>query len=261
MHSMEYTPLDSSAPPVCAELREGCRLRIIGLGGVGGILLQFLLMYLRSLMTPARVALIDGDTFEVRNAQRMSFDTLGNKAEVKAAEAIELVTGSAVEVVAVPEYVTGENIARLIPSGEGDFVFLCVDNHVTRRLVSEHCQTLSDMTLISGGNDEVALPKRLGTYGNVQVAIRQGGRNVTIPITRFHPEIANAEGALPGGPNCSQMAISAPQILFANLAVSSAMLSAFLACVWGRLSYQEVQFDILAGRCVPHFPVVAESGG
>ena len=35
-----------------------------------------------------------------------------------------------------PEYVTEDNVARLI--GEGEVVFLMVDNHASRHLVSRH---------------------------------------------------------------------------------------------------------------------------
>ena len=245
---------DAAGGLVC-RLPEDCRLKLIGLGGVGCIVLEFLSMFLRSLMNPARLVLIDGDQFELQNIQRMSFRTLGNKADVKAAEAIEILGDCPVEVVAVPEYVHPANIARLIVPG--DYVFLCVDNHATRRLVSEHCQTLGDVALFSGGNDGVEPPERLGTYGNVQIAVRRGGRQLTFPITRFHPEIAAAQGELPVGPHCGQLALSMPQILFANLAVAGAMLNAFFAFACDRLRYQEVQFDILDGRSVPHFPCVA----
>ena len=146
----------------------------------------------------------------------------------------------------MPEYVSAENAGRLILPG--DYVFLCVDNHATRRLVSERCQALADVTLLSGGNDGVEPPARLGTYGNVQAALRRQGRDVTVPITRFHPEIARAEGGSPGGPNCGQLAVTTPQILFTNLAVASAMLSTFFLLTCGRLTYQELQLDILEGR-------------
>jgi len=243
---------DNAAALVC-ELAEGSRLKLIGLGGVGCIVLEFLAMFLHSLMVSVRLVLIDGDKFEVKNIHRMAFQTLGNKAEVKAAETLETLGDSPMEVVAVPEYLNAENMARLICPG--DCVFLCVDNHATRRLVSEYCQTLTDIALFSGGNDGVEPPERLGTYGNVQIAIRRNGRQLTIPITRFHPEIATASGELPVGPHCGQLALTAPQLLFANVAVASAMLNAFFAYVCGRLTYQEAQFDILEGRCVPHFPL------
>ena len=240
---------------VC-HLAEGSRLKIVGLGGIGCIVLEYLAIFLRGLMLPVRLVLIDGDKFEIRNSQRMSFQALGNKAEVKAADASEMLDDSPVEVVAAAEYIGADNVGRLILPG--DYVFLCVDNHITRRLVSEHCQKLSDVTLLSGGNDGVEPPGRLGTYGNVQAAIRRQGRDVTVPITRFHPEIARAEGELPGGPNCGQLAVATPQILFANLAAASAMLSTFFVCICGRLTYQELQFDILEGRCVPHFPLAGD---
>src|SRR5207248_1631829 len=76
-----------------------------------------------------------------------------------------------VAVAAVPEYVTPENVDRLIRPG--DHVLLCVDNHPTRKLVSEHCGTLESAALFSGGNDGVEPPDRLGTYGNVQVYLRR----------------------------------------------------------------------------------------
>jgi hypothetical protein len=237
------------------QLAEGSRLKLVGLGGVGCIVLEFLAMFLHSLGVSVRLVLVDGDKFEIRNSQRMAFQTLGNKAEVKAAETLETVGDGPLEVIAVPEFLSADNVARLICPG--DFVLLCVDNHATRRLVSEHCQTLADVVLFSGGNDGVAPPELLGTYGNVQIAVRREGQQLTFPITRFHPEIAKASGELPVGPHCGQLALATPQILFANLAVASAMLNAFFAYICGRLAYQEVQFDIIQGRCVPHFPLSA----
>ena len=134
-------------------------------------------------------------------------------------------------------------------------MLLCVDNHPTRRLVAEHCATLSDIALFSGGNDGVEPPGMRGTYGNVQIHIRRDGVDQTVPITTFHPEIAKAEGDLPSGPDCGQLAVSVPQILFANLAVASAMLNAFFAYTCGELAYQEITFDIIEGRAMPMFPL------
>lgn len=234
------------------------RIKIVGLGGVGSIVLEYLAIFLRSLQRPLRLVLIDGDEFEIANAQRMKFSTLGKKADVKAEEIAALLAGSPVGVVSVPEYVGRENLSRLIR--EGDIVFLCVDNHPTRRLISEHCETLPNVTLFSGGNDGVEPPDRRGTYGNVQAFIREQGESRTMPITRLHPEIRNATGDLPGGPNCGQLALSSPQILMANLAVASHLLNAFFAWSCGALSYQEVQFDILEGRAIACFPTPAPVG-
>jgi hypothetical protein len=169
---------------------------------------------------------------------------------------VELLGSCDVSVVAVPEYVTSENSERLIR--EGDIVFLCVDNHPTRKLVSDRCGQLSDVVLISGGNEGVEPPKERGTYGNVQIAIRKGGRDLTAPLTRYHPEIANPKGKLPTEVDCGELAVSSPQILFTNIAVASAMLNAFFTYCCDRLTYQEVKFDILDARMLPQFPVAPE---
>jgi molybdopterin/thiamine biosynthesis adenylyltransferase len=60
------------SPLVCC-LPAGARIKLIGLGGVGCIVLQFLAMFLRSLMRSVRLVLIDGDHFEPQNLQRMNF--------------------------------------------------------------------------------------------------------------------------------------------------------------------------------------------
>ena len=137
----------------------------------------------------------------------------------------------------------------------GDFVFSCVDNHPTRKLVSEHWERLADVVLFSGGNEGVNPPHERGTYGNVQVAVRRDGENVTVPITRYHPEITRTKEKLPHEVGCGQLVASTPQILFTNFAVASAMLNAFFAQLCDRLSYQEVKLDILDARLLPQFPL------
>lgn len=226
---------------------------MIGLGGVGCAVLHYLAIFLRSLSRPARLVLIDGDQIEYKNLARTAYRTMGNKAEQQAADVATIFRDSPVTVVPMPVYVGPENISQLIRNG--DHVFLCVDNHGTRKLASDHCATLADVALFSGGNDGVDPPRELGTYGSVQVVLRRGGKDLTAPLTRYHPEIARAAGVLPGEADCAQQAASTPQIVFANLAVASAMLNAFYAYSCSRLTYQEVQFDILAARSVPHFPL------
>jgi hypothetical protein len=238
----------NGAPLVC-DLAEDSRLKVIGLGGIGCALLPYLALFLRSLDRPLRLVLIDGDRFEVANGRRMLFGDVGNKAEVKAAETAAFLGPCEVAVAAVPQFATVENIERLILPG--DVVFLCVDNHPTRKLVSDHCGRLAEVTLFSGGNEGVDPPRERGTYGNVQVYLRREGRDVTASLTRFHPEIANPKGKLPTDASCAELAVSTPQILFTNLAVASAMLNAFFAWTCGRLGYQEVKLDVLDGRMLP----------
>ena len=234
-------------------------IKVIGVGGIGCALLPFLCRYVghgSAWAEPgvgdgapsgprARVTLVDGDAFEARNASRQAFAAVGNKARVKAAE----LAGDfkALSFRAVPEFIHEGNAAAVVRAG--DVVFLAVDNHRTRKVVSDHCRTLRDVVLISGGNDL--------TDGNVQVYVRQGGEDVTLPLTRFHPEIADPRDRSPADMSCDELAQEvAPQLLFTNLAVASTMLNVFYAWQKGRLNFGEIYLDILTGQAnaVPRAP-------
>ncbi|MFZ5448476.1 MAG: ThiF family adenylyltransferase [Thermodesulfobacteriota bacterium] len=209
-------------------------IKAIGIGGIGCALLPFLCRYLQYSEIRARLTLIDGDGFERSNASRQAFSRLGNKAEVKSLELAREFEGLSFR--AVPEYVTEANVGRLI--GTGEVVFLMVDNHASRNLVSRHAATLSDFTLISGGNDY--------EDGNVQVYLRRGGQDLTPSLHRYHPEIATPQDRNPAVMSCEElMAAGAPQLLFANLMVASLMLNAFYAIRQGSLNYSEVYLDIV----------------
>jgi molybdopterin/thiamine biosynthesis adenylyltransferase len=210
-------------------------IKAIGIGGIGCALLPFLCRYLQYSGEGARLTLIDGDRFERGNAARQAFSGLGNKAEVKSRELAQEFEALALR--SRPEYVTEDNVARLI--GEGEVVFLMVDNHASRNLVNRHVSSLADLTLISGGNDY--------EDGNVQVFVRQGGQDLTPSLARYHPEIAAPQDRNPAALSCEElMAAGAPQLLFANLMVASLMLNAFYALRQGRLNYSEVYLDIVA---------------
>jgi molybdopterin/thiamine biosynthesis adenylyltransferase len=215
-------------------------IQVVGIGGIGCALLPFLARYLDYRGERIRITLIDGDDFERGNADRQAFKTLGNKARVKAAEMAREFRRLSFR--AIPEYITEANIAQYIQ--DGDIVFLAVDNHKTRKVVSDYCEKLAAVTLISGGNDY--------TDGHVQIHIREGGQDRTAPITRFHPEIRNPRDRSPAEMSCEEMMErGSPQLLFANLAVASAMLSAFYSVCQGRLQFGEVYLDIVEGKSNP----------
>ena len=219
----------------------------IGLGGVGGLLLRNLVAYLRHRGKPCVVYAVDGDAYEERNRDRQFFGRLGPKAEVLAEE-LGSAYGDGVTILPVPHYVTPQRARHLI--SEGDVVFCTPDNHATRKLVSRRCARLRDVALFSGGNDGVA-NGLTGTCGNVQVHLRVDGRDVTNPITAFHPEIERPADRLPTQQGCGELTASAPQLLFANLAVASGMLAAFYAWRQDQLQYEEAYFDLMTGRSVP----------
>lgn len=209
-------------------------IKIIGLGGIGSILSGQLSRFLNFSQEGAHVTLIDGDEFEAKNYQRQEFINLGNKAAIKAEELgrkFDEITFDS-----VTNYINTSNVSDVIK--ENDIVLLCVDNHMTRKIVSDHVCTLNNVTLISGGNEF--------TDGNVQIHKRQEGVNVTPTLTDYHPEIESPEDRSPEDMSCEELSKSEPQLLFTNLAVVSLMCQAFYTTVVEKLAgVSEVYFDML----------------
>lgn len=207
------------------------RVVFIGLGGVGMHVAKTASVFLAGLQSAmpdkeTNLLLVDGDEFSHSNTYRMDVPEFGNKAEVLGRDMLCGETPPGFSVRWRPEYVKPENIHEIIQ--EGDLVLLAVDNHKTRQLVSDHCEGLENVVLISGGNDGVDEGLR-GTYGNVQVHIREDGYDLTAPLTEYHPDIANPEDKSPSDMDCLE-AVQAgiPQIGIVNMAVASAMLSALM---------------------------------
>ena len=127
------------------------RLVVVGLGGIGSILIERLGRFL-NYSTEAeqhQLVLVDGDNYEVKNFERQEFSALGPKSEVKANEIKAQYIQLSVE--ALPMYIDMANINTVIK--EGDIVFVCVDNHKTRNIISTYAKMLKDITIISGGNE------------------------------------------------------------------------------------------------------------
>ncbi len=255
MSAPQDVPRAAGRRPLVPSLGGSRTLRVIGLGGVGGVVARYAAPFLEHLSEPSRLVLIDGDDFEPRNAERMIFRAAGNKAEVVAQDLSETLSGDSLDLAAVPAYVGPHNLPRLVR--EGDIVLLAVDNHATRRLVDQHCAGLSNVVLISGGNDGIEHGRR-GTYGNVQVAWRRDGAWRTPSLSRFHPEIAHPADRVPSEASCQELVASVPQILFTNLAVASAMLSTLWLVLCDALHYPEAALDVHDAlmRPVPLAPVL-----
>lgn len=239
------------------KLPKHCCVTIVGLGGVGSIVARYAAVFMASLPDSSSMLLVDGDKFEPGNASRMLFGKYGNKAKVIRRELIPRFKNSRLGIASVSKYLTDENISGII--WPDNIIILCVDNHATRKLVNDHCSKLKNIVLISGGNDGVGKDStgavRRGTYGNVQIYIRKGGRDITPPLDRFHPEIEHPKDKMPHELNCTELVTSKPQILFSNLAVASGMLNTLLLYLSGQLPYSEMGFDISQGRAWPIIPI------
>jgi len=192
-------------------------INIIGLGGIGSILSDSISRFLnyKSTLSIYKVTLVDGDSYETKNHERQTFEVEGsNKAETKKEE----LKGRYRNIIfsSIPKFVTKENISQIIK--EESINLLCVDNHKTRKVVSDYCSELKDITLISGGNEI--------TEGNIQIFVKNGGEKVTPSLTDYHPEIDNPQDKSPEEKSCQELQQSEPQLYFTNLMVSCYMCCA-----------------------------------
>jgi molybdopterin/thiamine biosynthesis adenylyltransferase len=215
------------------------KIKVIGCGGIGCWLVDPLSRYLSSVEQNSEITIIDGDNYEERNRSRQKFSACGNKAE-KTVEDLKKVFPR-IHFKALNQYLTKNNVHFAIR--ENDVVFMCVDNHATRKLVSDRCSDLDNVILISGGNDL--------TTGDVLIYWRQDGIDLTPPLTALR-EIAEHQDKNPGEfteedrTGCMEESISNPQLLFMNLDIASCMLNCYYAYDQGNLNYYRVYSDILA---------------
>jgi molybdopterin/thiamine biosynthesis adenylyltransferase len=212
------------------------KIIVVGLGGVGSVLIEKIGRFLNfAADTHADITLVDGDDYEVKNYMRQEFGRTGSKAEIKSKEVGFKFRN--LDLTPVKLYIDPMNVASIIQDGQ--IVFLCVDNHKTRMIVSNYCKTLQNIILISGGNEL--------TDGNVQIYIRKGGVDLTPDLCAYHPEIASPADKLPSEMTCEELAKSEPQLFFANLGVATLMCWAFYRTVIkGIVDISETYFDIVS---------------
>ena len=218
---------------------------LIGLGGIGSHLVEPLCRFIALSCNQEQekhIVLIDGDAYEEKNRVRQKFETFGNKAEVTKKWLTPLFPELTIE--AKARFVDPENIYLFVK--DGDHVFMGVDNHATRKIVSEHVETLKNALLISGGNEL--------TDGNVQIFERRKGAVVLPPLTAFHPEIADPADRNPAELSCEELAKlpSGRQLIAVNFMIAALMLNAYTLWTMKQkeqsLPYMETYFDLLTGN-------------
>ena len=221
------------------------KIKIIGLGGIGTCLVPVLIRYLNYEYDDheVHVTLIDGDSYEEKNRSRQHFSEYGNKAEVTVTNLVPQFPQ--IQFTAKKKYVNEDNVISLIR--EGDIVFACVDNHVTRKLISDRCEELDNVTLISGGNDH--------TDGNVILYRRVNGEDVGRAPTAIDPNIANPEDEHPSDleerAGCQEEVEEFPQLLFANNQAAASMCNVLLALDRNKADFEQVYFDTITQKSRP----------
>lgn len=223
------------------------RIVIVGLGGIGSWAVQAICPFLQFSQDNWTLVLVDGDEYEEKNRSRQAFDELGPKAEVQAAWVARKY--GRVRVQSIAQYISDGGSENTYPVRDAirssDIVFSCLDNHRTRKMVADHCATLRDVALISGGNEY--------TDGNVQVFVRRQGEDKTCRLEKYHPEFITPNDKAPFEMSCEELAASSPQLIFANLTAATLMLNAFYALEQKQIDWQksEVYFDIVANVATP----------
>jgi len=211
-------------------------ITIVGLGGIGSVLSNMISRYINSKNINPRpcIKLVDGDSYEEKNFERQEFSRFGNKASIKAQE-LSLKFRN-ISFIDVPEYLGSNSISSIIQ--ENSIVFVSVDNHKTRKLVSDYAKNLNNIIIISGGNEL--------TDGNVQIYIRKEGVDVSPSLTDYHPEIDNPIDKSPDQKSCEELSVSEPQLYFTNCMVAVFMCASFYNII-EKQNYKlsEVYFDLL----------------
>jgi len=185
----------------------GVKIIIIGLGGIGGALAN--LVWKGFNHPETLLVLIDGDSYEERNAGRQYFTQIGYNKARSWSDRIDA-EGAKCETTPIDTFFDPNNINNLQISND-DIVLLCVDNHRARKFVNDICKKLNRITLISGGNEY--------WDGNVQFFVNVGGELVAGDyLDTYHPEINEAEAPKEDGCDTGD-----GQLLMVNSLVASVM--------------------------------------
>lgn len=212
------------------------RIAVIGCGGIGSALLGPLCRFINYSSDDQKpeIVLIDGDNYEAKNFDRQAFNAVGgNKATTKRIELEE--EFSSIPFTDINEYLTSANIDGILDGC--DLIFSGVDNHATRKLISDFAAAQPTIAVISGGNNY--------TDGNVQMYVRRDGKDLQPRITDYHDEILNPADKNPAELSCQELAATGtPQLLFTNLMAATIMLMAFYNFSNDKLVGSEAYFDL-----------------
>lgn len=212
---------------------------IIGCGGIGG----WVIRGLAPTLTPTdMLVLIDGDRYEPHNLTRQG-QTSGGKAHYYE----RLAQTYRVPTQAIEAYITSDGSNGTIPAHhaikDGDTVWVCPDNHATRRVAIERAEQLDNIVVLIGGND--------GTDGNVLLYTRAAGvADTPHPFVR-HPELQTIEPFTLPTPEEHEMSCAVradagdSQTVLANMQAAVCMLAVYEALRRHEATPHIVYFDTL----------------
>ena len=255
-------------------MQTGVNIYVVGCGGIGGYLAEHLpgaitainLHYIEKIRgkdamvdlleragqvaLPSlidRVVLIDGDTFNPRNAIRQT-NGAGNKMRQVVSKLqdsmMNISYNQNVSFDGINDYVTPENIQQYIPLHPapnpwndkmdrecfvplvGDFdrrpytvIFLCVDNLKTRWEISKYAEDFDNVLVINGGNKKVV--------GHVTIYERRNGEPLDPNLFEVYTDVTPDKDKRPDELACTTVAPDLDQLGTVNCVIACQMIDMF----------------------------------
>lgn len=210
---------------------------------------------------PKRFLLIDGDDIEERNMARQGFlrSDIGKKKAQVYEERMKR-RYPELSIRSRGEFLTDKNIDELIPARS--IVLSCLDNNKTRLLLFEHAKKLSDVAMITGGNEL--------WDGSVHAFVREGGVSRTKSQDEIHDSIRNPKDKNPGEISCAERLAQkgGEQVLVTNAMVAAHMAAMFydVLSTWAEWKVKEVGkmaevfFDVKNHSALGYLRIPEKSG-
>lgn len=248
------------------------RVTVIGAGGVGSIFSEGIARQLEFQAPGSILQIVDGDTFEPKNAERQFFRTFGNKAQALRTDLKDL--APSVFIIAKAAWVVSEEFAREPDDddedtiakitaqsimNEDDFVFVVTDNLAARKLVFDAAAGYENIDVFAGGNGSPETGDAL--FGSVYHYQRRNALDVTANPAEYHIEYENPPDRNTGELSCEEKAEldGGTQLVAVNMAVAAQLLAKCSLIIFGTeeekgkaAETSEIYFDLGQGRALPY---------
>lgn len=237
--------------------KEPKRVVVIGAGGIGTWLCAGLVRMLEWKYPGSALIIVDGDNYEQRNLERQDFNSMGNKASVKALDLSKQFTQTMI--IPVPKWVVSddhpdvsEDSSKIKASDlitENDLVIPVVDNYAARKIIFDAASKLNNVDVITGGNDD-------NLFGSVYHYQRRNGVDITAHPGETHDEYHNPPDRNPGEMSCQERAEieGGTQVLATNMAVAAFILGRIQHTIVSdqKPEQSEIYFDLGLGMAQPY---------
>ena len=183
------------------------------------------------------ITVFDGDQFEDHNVQRQVHSS-GSKAK----RLNELLCMQELSPVCVDQYMNRSLLSRLrredLTAGSLRLVVAAVDNDATRKMCVDVLTELDgDFLFVTPGNSDASDPET-DIRGNVLWYGRIGGKDIGINPSLLFPNIERPQDGIPRKGNCTDGAVSTPQLIAANALAASYTLTVIQNFLDDRMPYE-----------------------